>query len=57
METMINDFTKLKNFMSPAKNVEEWNDLRDAAKKVFAQETINELDTSGYIKEVLRENK
>lgn len=57
METTVSEFTKLKNFMSTAKDVEEWNKLREFAKKVFKQETINELDASGYIKEVLRKNK
>lgn len=48
------DFDLLKTFMSQAKSVERWNELRDVAKKYYSPELINELDSSGYIKKVLK---
>ncbi len=51
MET---NFEELKVFMSGVKSVEEWNDKREQAKGIFHSKLINELDSSGYIKKVLK---
>jgi hypothetical protein len=47
-------FNKLKVKMSKAQNVHHWNDLRNEAKLLYPMETINKLDASGYISEVLK---
>jgi hypothetical protein len=44
---------QLKNFMSTAKTVNEWNEKRESAKDLYPIELIQELDSSGYIKELL----
>ena len=50
---MNNSLEELKEFMSRATDVKEWNTLRELAKKTFTKETIFALDPSGYIKKVL----
>ena len=47
-------FETLKTLMSQAHSVENWNELREVAKKHYSQDLINELDSSGYIKQVLK---
>lgn len=44
---------KLKEFMSTATSVDEWNELREQAKAEFTNEEISQLDSSGYIVEIL----
>lgn len=46
----------LKNFMSPAKSVEDWNILREEAKRFFSRDLIKRLDQSGYIVKLLDRN-
>jgi hypothetical protein len=41
---------ELKEFMGTGNSVEEWNKKREAAKLLFSQELINQLDASSYIK-------
>ena len=45
---------QLKNFMSTATTVSEWNAKRERAKDLYPIELIQELDSSGYIKELVR---
>lgn len=47
----------LKEFMAPVKTVEQWNERREEAKKLFSQKLIYQLDCSGYISEVLKKQK
>lgn len=47
-------FGKLKLKMSKATSVEHWNELRESAKLIYPMETINKLDASGYISEILK---
>jgi len=47
-------FNKLKFKMSKAQNIHHWNDLRNEAKILYPMETINKLDSSGYISKVLK---
>jgi len=47
-------FNDLKEFMSGAKNVQDWNSLREDAKGEFPVSLIRQLDGSGYIKECIR---
>ena len=44
----MNDY--LEEFMSTATTVEEWNELREIAKKKYTNEEISLLDCSGFIK-------
>jgi len=48
---------ELKTFMAQATTVAEWNELREEAKMNYSHEQINLLDASGYISEVLKNNK
>lgn len=47
-------FEELKRKMSESVNVTHWNQLREEAKKTYPMETINKLDASAYISEVLQ---
>jgi hypothetical protein len=49
-------FEMLKTDVSVAKNVDQWNTIRDHSKTVYGQNLINRLDTSGYIAEVATKN-
>ena len=49
-------FQNLKKFMSIVKNIPEWNEQREQAKKFFSKELINQLDGSGYINQVIKLN-
>lgn len=44
---------QLKYKMSHARSVEEWNLLRNEAKKEFGTEIINRLDASGFINRIV----
>ena len=44
---------ELKKFMGTGNSIEEWNNKREEAKKLFSQALINQLDASGYIKKFL----
>lgn len=44
---------ELKEFMSQAHDIEEWNALRDLAKDKFGMALVSELDASGFIVEIL----
>lgn len=44
---------ELKEFMSQAKSIEEWNALRDVAKDRYGMGAVSELDASGFIVELL----
>jgi len=46
-------FEELKDFMSKAQNVKQWNDLRDEAKEKTSPGNICRLDGSGFINEVI----
>jgi len=49
-------FEDLKQFMvlRTINNVEDWNEVRERAKLIFPQKLINELDSSGYIRKLLK---
>lgn len=47
-------FEELKKFMSPAKNVLQWNNLRRIAKKIYPMKLISCLDGSGYMNTSLK---
>lgn len=47
---------ELKSFMSLARNVEQWNELREEAKLLFPIEEIRKLESSGFITQVLGED-
>lgn len=66
---MAHTLESLKAVMGTAKNVDEWNDLRNKAKELCPIETtttpfgkitgrtlINQLDVSGYVTEVSVKN-
>jgi hypothetical protein len=44
---------ELKKIMSAATTVDEWNELREEAKKKFTNKEISELDASGFIIKIL----
>lgn len=50
------EFEDLKVFMSKVKTVEEWNNQRAIAKSIYSTAVISMLDSSAYIKEVLKAN-
>jgi len=51
----IDELEVLEVFMADNVNQEEridrWNDVREEAKGLFAQQTISRMDASGYVKE------
>jgi len=48
----------LKKFMSVAKTVKDWNELRQDAKRFFSKDLINRLNQSAYIVKLLgRQNE
>jgi len=48
-------FEELKKFMHvPMGDVHDWNAKREEAKEIFPQKLINELDSSGYIRKLLK---
>lgn len=58
MKALFIDFENLKNELSSyrgKRTVETWNNLREVAKGHYDQNVINMLDSSGFIKEWLRE--
>ena len=48
----------LKAFMAErvtiGSTIMDWNNTREEAKELFTQEAINQLDSSGYITQLLR---
>ena len=48
------NFNKLKLKMSKAVHVQHWNELREEAKLLYPIKTINKLDSSGFIGQVLK---
>lgn len=44
---------ELLEFMGKGNSVTEWNKKRKAAKKIFSQELISQMDASAYIKKFL----
>lgn len=54
VSTTAGKWAELKQLMSSAQSVEEWNDLREEAKKLYPMTLINRLDISGYIVETLK---
>jgi uncharacterized protein YaaR (DUF327 family) len=47
----------LKLFMKNVKNINEWNLRREKAKKYFSGQSINDLDASGFVNEILQLKK
>jgi hypothetical protein len=43
----------LQFFMSQAKSVKHWNELREKAKEKYEEEIISMLDASGFISKIL----
>jgi hypothetical protein len=48
-----NSLEGLKEFMSVATTVSEYNELREDAKRFFSKDLINKLDQSAYIVKLL----
>lgn len=50
------NYGDLRDFMiaNAPKTVEEWNEIRDQAKKVFTDATISRLDGSGLISKLIK---
>ena len=44
------EFEELKEFMSHATDIDDWNARRDIAFKKYGLNTMVQLDTSGFIK-------
>ena len=49
-----NDFNELKDFMSGATDILEWNRLREDTKKLFSFNLICQLDGSGFVNEIVK---
>ena len=50
----IQTYKRLLEFMKSAKNVYDWNQLREQAKEKFGMVLISRLDASGLIVKVLK---
>jgi hypothetical protein len=52
-------FDNLKQFMKDGhiKDVDDWNERREQAKKLFSVQLIRDLDASGFIRKILKLKK
>ncbi len=58
MKTLKENFELLKKYMADqvpvGSDIEVWNAAREEAKSVFSQDVISLLDSSGYVKVLIK---